>query len=57
MDGKKPAAKSEDKAFVGYQNDIPKKKSKLGRIVLIVLLVLVALIGILFLIPAPESMQ
>lgn len=57
MDGKKPAAKREDKAFVGYQNDIPKKKSKLGRIALIVLLVLVALIGILFLIPAPESMQ
>jgi rubrerythrin len=49
-----------DKAFVGYETTLPRsaqKKMGLGKILLIVLLCIILLIGILFLIPAPESMQ
>ena len=55
MSGGKP--KADDKAFAGYETAIPKKKSKAGRIVLIVLAVLVLAVAVLFIIPAPESMQ
>lgn len=53
----KPAAKRDDKAFVGYEAETPKKKSKVGRILLIVVVLLILAIGVLFLIPAPDSMQ
>ena len=50
--------KIEDKAFVGYQTSVPeKKKSKVGKILLYVVLALVVLLALLFIIPAPESMQ
>lgn len=55
MSGGKP--KADDKAFAGYETAIPKKKSKAGRIALIVLAVLVLAVAVLFIIPAPESMQ
>lgn len=55
--GDKPQAKRDNKEFAGYDTALPKKKSKVGRIVLIILLLLILAIGVLFLIPAPESMQ
>lgn len=49
---------NDNKAFAGYETTMPKgKKWGVGKIILVVVLVLIALIGILFLIPAPESMQ
>ncbi len=53
----KPAKQEPDKAFAGYQNAIPEKKSKAGKIVLYILLAIIIIIAILFMIPAPESMQ
>ncbi len=44
--------------FVGYETTMPKeKKWGIGKILLVVLIAIVVLIGILFLIPAPDSMQ
>lgn len=53
----KPAKESDDKAFAGYQTAIPEKKSKMGKIILYVILAIIIIIAILFMIPAPESMQ
>lgn len=53
----KPAKESDDKAFVGYQTAIPEKKSKAGKIILYVILAIIIIIAILFMIPAPDSMQ
>lgn len=59
LGGAKPAAgQSDAKAFAGYQTVVPvKKKTSVGKIVLIVAVCLILLIGLLFLIPAPESLQ
>lgn len=49
-----------NKDFVGYETSLPstaKPKIGIGKIILMVLLFIVILIGILFLIPAPASMQ
>lgn len=47
-----------DKDFVGYETTLPKsKKWGIRKILLVVLLAIIILIGILFLIPAPDSMQ
>ena len=55
----KPAAANSDaKAFAGYETAVPvKKKTGLGKIILIAVVCLILLIGLLFLIPAPESLQ
>ena len=52
------AANSDAKAFAGYETAVPvKKKTGLGKIILIAVVCLILLIGLLFLIPAPESLQ
>lgn len=60
LGGAKPAAKpgADAKAFAGYETVVPgPKKRNWGRTILIVVVCLVLLIGVLFLIPAPESLQ
>jgi len=59
LSGARPAAgHSPAKAFAGYETVVPaKKKSGTGKIILIVAVCLLLLIGLLFLIPAPESLQ
>lgn len=60
LGGAKPAAapQADAKAFAGYDTVVPgTKKRNWKKIVLIVVICLVALIGLLFLIPAPESLQ
>lgn len=55
---KPAAAHSDAKAFAGYETAVPvKKKTSLGKIILIAVVCLILLIGLLFLIPAPESLQ
>ena len=54
--GVEPAEDS--KSFVGYEATLPKgRKMGVGKILLFILLGLILLIGLLFLIPAPDSMQ
>jgi hypothetical protein len=53
----KPTQNANQKAFAGYETEPPKKKSKLVRNIVIGVIVLIVIIGILFLIPAPESLQ
>ncbi|WP_295935617.1 zinc ribbon domain-containing protein [uncultured Alistipes sp.] len=55
--GGKPAAGADQKAFAGYDTAVPVKKSNLGRNIVIGVIVVIVLIGILFLIPAPDSLQ
>ena len=58
--GAKPAAtqQADSKAFAGYETVVPgTKKRNWGKTILIVVVCLIALIGLLFLIPAPESLQ
>ena len=59
LGGGKPAqANADAKAFAGYETVVPvTKKRNWGKIILIVVVCLVALIGLLFLIPAPDSLQ
>lgn len=55
---KPAAAHSDAKAFAGYETAVPvKKKTSLGKIILIAVVCLILLIGLVFLIPAPESLQ
>jgi archaellum component FlaD/FlaE len=53
----KPAQSTNQKAFAGYETNVPRKKSKLVRNIVIGVIILIVIIGILFLIPAPESLQ
>ena len=55
----KPSKKDEEgnKAFAGYQTTVPEKKGKAGKIVLYVVIAIIVILAILFMIPAPESMQ
>ena len=49
---------ADSKAFAGYETVVPgTKKRNWGKTILIVVVCLIALIGLLFLIPAPESLQ
>ena len=60
LGGAKPAAtqQADSKAFAGYETVVPgTKKRNWGKTILIVVVCLIALIGLLFLIPAPESLQ
>lgn len=64
LGGAKPAAKptakpqADAKAFAGYDAVVPGvKKRNWGKTILIVAVCLILLIGVLFLIPAPESLQ
>lgn len=60
LGGVKPAAtqQADSKAFAGYETVVPgTKKRNWGKTILIVVVCLIALIGLLFLIPAPESLQ
>lgn len=50
-------AKTDAKAFAGYDTPVPAKKSKLMRNILIAVAIAIVLIAILFLIPAPDSVQ
>lgn len=53
-----PATDGRDKAFAGYDTVVPgQKKSNWKKTALIVVVCILALIGLLFLIPAPESLQ
>lgn len=61
--GAKPAEKGANKdnegnkAFAGYQTTVPEKKGKTGKIILYVVIAIIVILAILFMIPAPESMQ
>ena len=60
LGGAKPAAKpqAEAKAFAGYDTVVPgRKRGGWVKTLVIVVVCLVLLIGLLFLIPAPESLQ
>ena len=60
LGGAKPAAtqQADSKAFADYETVVPgTKKRNWGKTILIVVVCLIALIGLLFLIPAPESLQ